>query len=435
MSAHRYKLLHGSTAFVLTGLLVFLAVFRVNEAHAAEKPGRPNIVLIMADDLGAECLSCYGSTSYKTPNLDALAQSGSRFTHGYCTPLCSPSRVQLLTGRYGFRTGWTQLISGPKEFFDPRKDKTFGHVLQAAGYRTGIAGKWQLCDFDKHPNHVQECGFDEHCMWTWMYMAQQRSRYWDPFIWENGKLRADTKGKYGPDLFCDFAVDFIRRHKDKPFFFYYPMALVHDPFVPTPDSKTPADKNPNARYADMVAYMDKLVGRVVGVLDELKLRENTLILFTGDNGTPRQITSKRGDVTIPGGKGTMTEAGTHVPLIASWKGTTPAGKVVNDLIDFSDVLPTLCALTGAEPPKGVLLDGVSFAPQLRGQAGKPREWVFSQLGKNRYVRDPRWKLHGDGRLYDMDQDFFEKNDLAASQDPAALAARKRLQPVLDKLKP
>lgn len=435
MNTNRRNRLCDVMPFLLAGALALLSATVTNTARSAEKPAAPNIILILADDLGAECLRCYGGTSYQTPNLDALAQSGSRFTHAYCTPLCSPSRVQLMTGRYGFRTGWTQLISGPKESFDYRKEKTFGQVLQAAGYRTGIAGKWQLCDFDKHPNHVQESGFDEHRMWTWMYMAQQRSRYWDPFIWENGKLRADTKGKYGPDLFCDFAVDFIRRHQDKPFFFYYPMALVHDPFVPTPDSKMPAEKDPNLRFADMVAYMDKLVGRIVGTLDELKLRENTLILFTGDNGTPRQIISKRGDVVIPGGKGTMTEAGTHVPLIASWKGTTPAGKVVNDLIDFSDMLPTLCALTGAEPPQGVLLDGVSFAPQLRGQAGKPREWVFSQLGKQRCVRDLRWKLHGDGRLYDMDQDFFEKNDLAASQDAAAIAARKRLQPVLDQLKP
>jgi arylsulfatase A len=414
----------------------FVLLFARGPALNAAEPARPNIVLIMADDLGQECLGCYGNTSYKTPHLDALAATGIRFSHCYCTPLCSPSRVQIMTGRYGFRTGWTNLIGGPKEFLDPQKEKTFGHFLQAAGYKTASAGKWQLCDFDLHPDHLTKCGFDEHCMWTWMYKGQQRSRSWDPFVWQNGKLCEDTKGKYGPDLYCEFLIDFITRNKDRSFFVYYPMALVHSPFEATPDSKGggAGQKGDNQRYANMVAYMDKLVGKIVATLDKHHLREKTLILFTGDNGTPRGITAMIGSTTVPGGKGTMTDQGSHVPLIANWKGTTPAGKVLNDLVDFSDMVPTFCALTGAELPKGVTIDGVSFAPQLRGQAGKPREWVFSQLGKNRYARDQRWKLHGDGKLFDMEKDPFEKNDLSAGTDPGAQAAQKRLQAVLDQLR-
>ena len=400
---------------------------------------RPNVVLIMADDLGYECLGCNGGTSYRTPVLDGLAKAGMRFEHAYCTPLCSPTRNLILSGRYNFRNyrGWGTL--------DP-KEKTFGHVLREAGYATCVSGKWQLCKFDQAGNadHPRRAGFDEFCVWTWHYQRKKPSRYWDPFIWQGGKLREDLKGKYGPDVHCDFVIDFIERNRSRAFLAYYPMNLVHGPFVRTPDSQAAAEKAKGKRkkrggkgghYADMVAYMDKCVGRVVAALDRLKLRENTLILFTGDNGTPRGITSEMSEVAVPGGKGKMTDAGTHVPLIANWPGTVPAGKVCADLIDFSDVLPTLAELAAAKLPAGVTIDGRSFLPQLRGRKGTPRQWVFIQLSKQRAVRDRRWKLHGNGKLFDMQADPFEKAPVAAdSQSPEAAAARKRLQAVLEKLK-
>ncbi len=395
---------------------------------------KPNVVLILADDLGAECLGSYGSTSYRTPNLDALARSGLRFENCFCTPLCSPSRVQLMTGRYGFRTGWTQLIGAEgDQHFEPEKEKTFGHLLKGAGYATGIAGKWQLCHFDKHPEHLRECGFDESCMWTWQWEGKRSSRYWNPSIWQNGKLLPGTEEKYGPDLFSDFACDFIRRHKDRPFFFYYPMALVHEPFEPTPDSKEGRKQKGAAKnFPDMVAYMDKIVGKIVATLDECKLRENTLLIFTGDNGTTKGIPSKLGERTVIGGKSTMKDTGSHVPLIVSWPGTAPAGKTLDDLVDFSDVVPTLCELTGANLPGGTI-DGRSFAEQIRGRAGTPRDWVFVQLGKNRFTRDKRWKLHADGRLFDLQSDPEEQAPLA-SDSPEAAAARKRLEQPLSTLR-
>jgi arylsulfatase A len=405
-------------------------------ASAKASAGRPNIIVILADDLGAECLNCYGGTSYKTPNLDALAKSGIRFENAFCTPLCSPSRVQLMTGRYGFRTGWTQLIEADKdEYFDPKSEKTFGHLLRSAGYATGIAGKWQLAQFQKHPDHVRECGFDEYCMWTWQWDGKRTGRYWNPSIWKDGKLLEGTDGKYGPDFFSDFACDFIRRHKDKPFFFYYPMALVHNPFEPTPDSeKGKKGKGGQKVFTDMVAYMDKIVGKVLATLDECKLRENTLVLFTGDNGTTKGVPSEVGGKTVLGGKSTMLDTGSHVPLIASWPGTVPAGKVLDDLIDFSDVVPTLCEVSGAKLPE-TTIDGRSFAAQLRGQPGKPREWVFVQLGPKRFARDKQWKLHHDGKLYDIKADPEEtKPVVPGSESPDAAAARKRLEEVLAKLK-
>jgi len=410
-------------------------------AALADEKSKPNIVFLLADDLGYECLGSYGGTSYKTPHLDALAKEGTRFEYCYATPLCSPSRAEAMTGRYGFRTGWTHLIDKDDEgeFFDPKKEKTFGHVLKEAGYATACAGKWQLCQFDQHPDHLKECGFDESCMWTWVDKGKKKtSRYWDPSIWQNGKRLENTKGKYGPDLYSDFLCDFITRHKDKPFFVYYPMALVHDPLTHTPDSEKKGakeNKGDQGVFTGMVAYMDKDVGKITAHLEKLGLRNNTLILFSGDNGTESKITSMLGDKEVKGGKHSMGDTGSHVPLIANWPGTVPAGKVSSDLVDFSDLLPTFAGLAGAALPKEVTLDGRSFAPQLRGEKGNPRECVFVQLGSNKFVRDQRWKLNNKDDLFDTKADPDEKSPLKPEKDDAeAAAARKRLKERLSALK-
>ncbi len=436
---------------------------------AASRP--PNILLILADDLGREVINSYGGTSYKTPNIDALAKSGTRFTQAFATPLCSPSRVELMTGRYGFRTSWINLIGRGEaeevnDYFDPAKEMTFGQVLKNAGYRTVIAGKWQLCEFPKHPGHLAECGFEQSLCWAWQIEGKATSRYWAPVLWSGKeglqKLPAD---KYGDDLFSDFLIAFMKEHRDEPFFAYYPMALVHAPHIAPPgspraaaakeaaagnrkgrgknakkkESQSPAANgdddtivNDPANFPDMVAYMDRLVGKMVSAVDDLGLRDRTLIIFTGDNGTDRRITSMIGSVAIPGGKGTVTELGTHVPMIASWPGTTPAAKTNQDLINFCDVLPTLAELGGAKLPADKKLDGHSFAPQIQGRPGQPRDWAFTQLGHKRYARDSRYLLHDDGRLYDIPHDLFETNNLADASDLAPV--KKKLQQVLDQCK-
>ncbi len=430
---------------------------------------QPNILLILADDLGRETINCYGGTSYKTPHIDALAKSGTRFTHSFSTPLCSPSRVELMTGRYGYRTSWINLIGrgGSEEvndYFDPKKETTFGRVLKNAGYATAIAGKWQLCEFPKHPDHLAECGFDQSLCWAWEIDGKQTSRYWAPVLWDNGQLEKMPADKYGDDLFSDFLIHFMEQNKDKPFFAYYPMALVHGPHIAPPGSpraaaaqKAAADNkkrggknakrktnpalghddevvNDPANYPDMVAYMDKIVGKLVGAVEQLGLRKNTLIIFTGDNGTDKKITSMIGNISVPGGKGTVTELGTHVPLIASWPGKTPAGKTNSSLINFCDVLPTLAKIGGAKLPSQTKIDGQSFAPQLLGEKGSPRDWAFTQLGHKRYARDHRYLLHDDGRLFEIANDLFEKNNLSASEKPEILSAKKQLQAVLDRNK-
>lgn len=396
-----------------------------NAAAAAVDARKPNIVLILADDLGYESLGCAGGESYATPNVDRLAAQGLRFENAFCTPLCTPTRVMLMTGRYGFRTGQTWGVLPPTE-------TTFAHVLQKAGYATAVAGKWQLAHFQEDPGHATRAGFDAHCLWTWSWNGRRPSRYWNPSIWQDGKLLAGAEKKYGPDIYCDYLVDFIRKNKDRPFFVYYPMALVHAPVEPTPDHP---DRKPGPeRYADTVAYMDKLVGRVVSALDELGLRESTLILFSGDNGTASGVTSRFRGRPFPGGKGTVTDAGSHVPLVANWPGVVPAGRVTGALADLSDVFPTLAELAGAKAPEGVRIDGRSLVPILKGAERGPRDWVYVQLWEQYCVRDRRWALHEDGRLCDAATDPQEARPVAPGADAEADAARARLQEALDRLR-
>jgi arylsulfatase A len=408
------------------------------KSFSKEMRKRPNIVFIMADDIGQPVLGCYGGTSYETPNLDRLAATGIRFNHCYSSPVCAPSRVKIMTGRYGFRNykAWGHI---------PPEEITFGHVLKDVGYATAIAGKWQMVLQKTDPDHVTKMGFEENSVFGW----HEGPKYHGPLIYENGKLRQEPQDRYGPDIFCQFIIDFIKRNKDKPFLAYYSTTLAHEI---SNDLKTPPPVGPNGRYQtykELVEYMDKLIGRLVSTLDELNLRENTLILFTTDNGTPPEfitkavngkymsepIVSKMGDKTVDGGKGKLTDAGTRVPLIANWPGTAPAGKVCDDLVDFSDFMPTFAELAGTTPPKDRPIDGVSFAPQLMGKRGNPRQWAYCQRGGKAWARTQRWKLYRDGRLYHMEKDPLEKSPILPGNDTTdSSAVRKKLQTVFDDLK-
>ncbi|MEX0359720.1 MAG: sulfatase-like hydrolase/transferase, partial [Allomuricauda sp.] len=282
----------------------------------------PNIILIMADDLGYETLGVYGINSYKTPNLDRLAAEGMRFDHCYSTPLCTPSRVQLMTGKYNFRNYIGFGLLDPKE-------KTFGHYMQEAGYKTLVAGKWQLLGNEHQQtlagNKVgslpENAGFDDFCLWQ---VDQRGSRYKDPLLTIKGEGAKEFKGEFGPDVFVDYINAFMSKNKDNPFFVYYPMVLTHDPFVPTPDNQefggfdSQSKINDPKYFDEMVGYMDKLVGRIVNATESLGIRENTLILFIGDNGTDRDVTSLINSEPLKGEKGYTTDAGTHVPFIANW---------------------------------------------------------------------------------------------------------------------
>ncbi|MBI5833931.1 MAG: sulfatase-like hydrolase/transferase [Armatimonadetes bacterium] len=389
--------------------------------RAADAPAgrRPNIILILSDDVGIAELSCYGG-EHPTPRLDALAGAGIRFEQCYSTPLCGPSRCQLLTGRYPFRTGLNTNQSATA--VSPQREVMIPTVMRKAGYVTGSVGKWgQICLGPK------EWGFDE-----W-FVFQGSGRYWaSQNISYNVSGQSKTLGQkeYLPDLMHDFAVDFTTRHRDKPFMLYYPMSHIHGPIMPTPDSKPGADAK--QLYADNISYMDKLVGKLVDHLDRLGLRENTLILFVGDNGTARFGEATIGGKSLSGKKGSMLEGGARVPLLANWPGTTPTGRVNRDLIDFSDFFATCASLGRADLPAGVTLDSQSFAEQLRGEAGKPREWVYVELGGKSYVRDNRYKLTNGGALFDLSKAPFEEIAVPDdTKDTLALASRAKLQAVLD----
>ena len=413
---------------------------------------KPNVLLIMADDIGIECFGSYGGTSYETPHLDKLAEEGIRFTHAYSQPLCTPTRVQIMTGKYNHRN-WTYF-----GILDP-KEKTFGHLMKEAGYRTCISGKWQLQSYDppEFPNSerrrgkgmtVTSAGFDEHCLFHSWHTEDKGSRYSGPTYFKNGKLITEDKGKYGPDVSVDFILDFMKRNKGHPAFVYYPMALPHWPMVPTPDSEEWADPSRrlegDTRYfADMVKYMDKLVGRLVAGLQEIDQRANTLILFYSDNGTHRKIVSSMGGEKIRGGKATTAQSGVRVPLIASWPSQIKAGRTSSRLVDASDFVPTLSELAGIEMPKHFRSDGVSFASTLFGKSGPKREWCFFWYDprpgwdKERYTRevfalDHKYKLYSDGRFSDIRGLGLREVPLnTESLSIEAKEARKKLQKAID----
>lgn len=413
--------------------LLVLGALLAGHLQAAEM--KPNIILIMADDFGYECVKANGGQSYQTPNLDRLAASGVRFEQCHVQPLCTPTRVQLMTGRYNVRNylNFGTLV---------RTEITFGQLLKKAGYATGICGKWQLGKEQDAPQHF---GFDESCLWQ---QTRRPPRYANPGLEYNGVERDFSQGEYGPTLVNDFALDFVARHREHPFFLYYPLMLTHDPFQPTPDSPDwdPATKGENAKrdvkhFADMTAYMDKLIGQLVAKLEELKLRDNTLLIFLGDNGTSGKVTSRFQGGDYQGGKGTTTARGTHVPLIASWPAVMKEGRVSRDLVSSTDFLPTICAAAGVTVPAGT--DGVSFLPQLRGERGTPREWLYCWYSPRlqpdatvrEYAANHEAKLYRDGRFFDLASDPFEQQpaQVAALSGKSAAAAAK-LQAVLDQFK-
>lgn len=403
---------------------------------AASAAGKPNIILIMADDLGYETIGANGGESYQTPNLDGLAETGMRFERCYVQPLCTPTRVQLMTGMSNIRN---YIRFGLLD----RNATTFAHLLKKAGYATGIAGKWQL---GREPDSPQHFGFDEACLWQ---HTRRPSRYVNPGLEYDGEERDFTNGEYGPDLVNEFALDFVERHKDGLFFLYYPMLLTHAPYDPTPDS---AEWDPQAagesqgmgknlkHFGEMVAYMDKLVGKLVAKLDELEIRDDTLVIFLGDNGTGRGVTSQFKGEAYPGGKGGANARGMHVPLIANWPGHVPAGAVNDELVDSTDFLPTVCEAAGADVPSGLTIDGHSFYPQLVGQPGQPRESIYcwyAQHGgpkaKFEFAMSKSLKVYRSGQVFDLAKDPFENQPLEVSDLSEAQAAEvRKLQEVMKK---
>jgi len=418
---------------------------------------RPNILFIMVDDLGKEWISCYGAEDIETPNIDALAQTGMRFENAYSMPQCTPSRATLLTGRYPWRTGWVNHWDVPRwgvGYFDwkIRQNMTFARIMKTTGYATAAAGKWQINDFRIEPDAMKKHGFDDWCMWTGYETGNRPSaeRYWDPYI-NTPKGSKTCKGQFGPDVYTDYLIRFMADHKDQPMMLYFPMALTHGPLVATPDEPNAEAKM--EKHNAMVRYTDKLVGRLVMALDELKIRERTIVIFTTDNGSSGGITGTRKGRKIRGGKAKKTENGVCAPYIVNCPGLVPQGVVTDALTDFSDLLPTFAELGGAQVPADVHIDGVSIAPLLLGKTkDTPRTWIMAlghgaaKLDKEgvrgkvdyteRVIRDKQYKVWVSEqrkmtKLYDLLSDPFEENNLIAGIKPQHRAAIRKFQAVVN----
>lgn len=433
-------------------LLAALAL--CSTARAADKP---NVVFILADDLGWTDLAVQGSKYYETPNIDRLASQGLRFTSGYtCGPNCQPTRAALMSGQYGPRTGvytvggidrfdWSSRPLRPVDNvtqLDP-KIVTVGETMKAAGYATGYFGKWHLGDDPAH--HPSAQGFDEAIV-----SAGQH------FDFKTTPNTPYPKGTYLADFLTEKAIGFIREHKAGPFYLQLAHFGVHSPYQAKEEliakfrNKPGVGGHKDPTYAAMIASVDESVGRVMATLDELGLAESTLLVFTADNGgvggyESIGLTGKNGvtdNAPLRGGKGTLYEGGVRVAYMFRWPAQIKAGTTTDRPINSVDLYPTLLELTGAPRPNQPL-DGESYLAVLRGQ-DKPRGplfWHFpGYLGANNNqwrttpagaIRDGDWKLQEffeDGRieLYNLRDDLSEKNNLAAANPDQVAALRAKL---------
>ncbi len=437
----------------LLALLLAVAGLTSAARAASASSAKPNIVYILADDLGWTDLACQGSKYYATPHLDRLASQGVRMLRYYNSQNCAPTRAVLMSGQYAPRTGiYTVNTLERGEAADRRMnvpananqlplDKfILPQALKAAGYATGMFGKWHLGNAgDYHPSRR---GFDEALV--------SDSKHFDFTTTPPADYPA---GQYFADFVTDRAVDFIGRHRDKPFFLYVPHFAVHTPiqakaaYIAAWEKQAPQGTHWNPTYAAMIQSVDESVGRIMARLDELKLADNTVIIFSSDNGglggyqrteAPSEKKGFTDNSPLRGGKGTLYEGGTRVPFIVRWPGVVPAGRTSDVPVAHVDVYPTFLDIAGGTPRAGYTLDGVSFAPVLRNpSATLPREaiyWHFPGYLES-YVHPRGWRtspvgaIHagdfklleffetGTVELYNLREDLGETRNLAA-QSPA-----------------
>lgn len=429
-----------------------LAALALAVTAAAADP-RPNILLIFADDIGYEALNCYGGRDFETPRLNRMAEQGLRFKRAYTSPVCTPSRVSLHTGLYSSRHRHFDVLpvhNGTEKKVDFVKMPTFAQRLRSDGYLTSVTGKWQLATLQKHPDHPREAGFDSWCLWQIWKDGEKTGRHWDATYNENGRIRDDIAGRFGPDVLADYVIARMRAAKEagKPFLIVHNELLPHWPLVETPDDRKLGRP---ASLANVIHYMDRLVGRLLDEVEALGLREHTYVVFMGDNGTwppdfrnpqagrPGESAHTRHTAAgrVDGGKSELNDAGCHVPLLVWGPPSVPAGKTCDDLVDVVDLFPTFCELAGTKIPDSLRIDGRSLAPQIHGKPGIARAWTHNALGRRHggeTLFDGKFRLFRDcGKLVDARALPLEKP--ADPEDPEALAARKRLAPLFEKLQP
>lgn len=416
-------------------------------AFAASPEKRPNIVFILADDLGYGDLGCYGQKMIKTPNIDRLAAAGVRFTDCYAgSTVCAPSRCTLMTGRH---TGHARIRSNGQVPLEP-EDITVAEILKAAGYATGIVGKWGLGEPGTTGIPTRQ-GFDE---WFGYLNQHHAHNYYPDYLWKNEQKVsfhnlvkdnvATTRAVYSADLFTHEALDFLDRHQREPFFLYLPFTLPHanneagkqGMEVPS-DAPYTGETWPQAQknHAAMITYLDAQVGKVLARLADLKLEQNTLVFFSSDNGPHREggADPEFFDSAGPlrGFKRAMYEGGIRVPMIARYPSHIAPGTVSSQVWAFWDVLPTLAEVVGAEAPADI--EGLSMLPALLGDKATGRAqrnhdylyWEFPERGFSQAVRMVNWKAVRQKpgaplELYDLATDLGETHDVATDH-PDVLA--------------
>ncbi|MBK3519249.1 sulfatase-like hydrolase/transferase [Carboxylicivirga marina] len=437
-----------------------LVAFLFIQCHSAKtvKENPPNILFVLLDDMGKEWVSEYGAEEIKTPTIDQLGQEGIIFENAYSMPQCTPSRVALLTGQYPWRNGWINHYDVPRwghgARFDPELNPSYAKILQKAGYKTCAAGKWQINDFRLEPTIMNDVGFDEYCMWTGYEegIPASAERYWDPYI--HTKEGSKTyKDQFGEDVFTDFIIDFMKGNKEDPFMVYYAMCLPHGPLVPTP--LEPNVTNKMDKHKAMVKYTDYILDRLTNSLEELGLRENTIIIWTTDNGTAGNISGMRNGTKVKGGKTRLTENGINAPFIVNCPGLVPEGVKTTALMDFTDMLPTFADIAKADIPEEYITDGVSIADIIFGQSNQSKKEYIQALGSNpalikdkrvantftfrdRVLRDEQYKVfvNTSGEiyaLYDLINDPYEKVNLIDSQAQTCIDAIRKFKRGLEQM--
>lgn len=435
---------HALVAFIVT---LPLGVLRAADEVRPVRTGKPNLVLILVDDLGWTDVGCMGSPFYETPNIDRLASQGMKFTQAYsaCT-VCSPTRAAILTGQYPARLHITDWIEGhrrPRAKLKvpdwtmqlPLETVNIARALKAAGYVSASIGKWHL---GKEPFYPDQQGFDLNVGGT---QAGQPPSYFSPY--KIAALPDGPAGQYISDRLTDEALKFIDTNQRRPFFLYLPHFAVHTPLMAKPDVmkkyKRKADPNApqhHAAYAALVESVDDSVGRIMQQLDDLKIADNTLVIFTSDNGGLIGATVNLG---LRAGKGSSYEGGVRVPLIVKWPGVTKGGSVCETPVISVDYLPTMLEVAGVADGMKQPVDGESLVPLLKQSGDLKRDAIYWHYphyhpgGATPYgaVREADFKLiefYEDDHveLYDLKEDLAERNNLAQAKPEKAAAMRRKL---------
>lgn len=442
--------------------MALMVIAATSGACAAAVEGKPNIVLIVADDLGYPDLGCIGLKPVQTPNLDRLATQGVRATSFYVTwPACTPSRGSLLTGRYPQRNGLYDMVRNdlvnyghrytPDEYavspemtlgLDP-KEVTIGDMLRSAGYVNAVVGKWDMGQAQRYL--PLQRGFDVfygHGNNGVDYYTHER--YGIPSMFRGNRRTQEDRGKYATHVFGREAISFVREHVGRrPFFLYLAFNAPHGASTLPEDNggKRPGVQAPEeyvaryrnlvkderlARYDAAVTCMDEEIGKLLAVLDEAGQRENTIVMFLSDNGG----SGNGGNAPLKGAKSTMWEGGLRVPFVMRWPGRVPAGKRTDEFLTSLEILPTLLAAAGAKPRAAVKLDGFDMLPVVRGEKASPRREMFWQRRSDKAARVDGWKwvdsAKGKG-LYDLRSDLGETKDLTQEKPEIAKMLQDRFQ--------